>query len=342
MVFLIWRLGASQCPRSLVTSEPLLALMLGWCGWLAISSIWSPPLAQVADGLLDLGVMAAFVVMAAVVAGYLSSKAVDSIWPLILIAAFIYFAAAMAEGPGGQGRYAAPGGGPNVFVRVMVLGTIAALYLNVSRRSGWVLISIPFFGVGAVFSGSRGGLLSGAIVALIGSVPIARHLGVRRAIALLIGGVAATWITVSVTGQTGSDFMRQRFVRQTLVEQYTAGRESIASGAIDLFKSRPVTGVGLDGYYGLRGIYINAEYPHNLFLATAAEGGLVGVLFLIAAVVAAMLIVRNERPLPLGVLFLFLAGSYLLVAGQFSGDYYDSRLMWFFFVLSAVEARRQV
>ena len=342
LLFLAWRLGARKGLRRRVTTGPVLVLMLGWSGWMALSGFWSPPSARVTDGWLDLALLSVFVVLAAVVAGWLPREAMDSLWLWTVIAGLIYFVTAVAAGPGDQGRYAAPGGGPNVFVRVMVLGAIAALYLHLSGRSQWILAVIPVFAVGAVLSGSRGGLLSGALVVLLGAVPVARRLGVRRMCGLLIAGAATLWIAVLLTGSTVTDFIRARFIRQTLGERYTSGRDDITADALDLFESRPWAGVGLDGYYGLRGIYSGSEYPHSLILATAAEGGVVGLLFLGVALLAVAVVLRKLRPLSLGALFLFLAGTYVLVAQMFSGDYYDSRLMWLFFVLAAVEARRPV
>lgn len=340
-VFLIWQFGARHERHARVTAQPLLAFFLGWCGWLAISASWSPPLAGVAENLLDMGLLSAFVTMAALVAARLSSEAVDSLWLWTLLAGLTYLVSAVAAGPGDQGRYAAFGGGPNIFVRVMVLAAIAALYLYMTGHTRWVLLAIPLFAIGAIFSGSRGGLLACAVVTLVGLFPLARHLGSRRVVGLLLGGSAATWAAMLFTGQDGIKFIQERFVQQTLVTQYTSGRGSLYGDAIDLFKSSPLTGVGLDGFYGLRGIYTDIEYPHNLFLATAAEGGMIGVLLLVVAIAAGIVIVRRQKPMSLRVLFLLLAGTYLFVAGQFSGDYYDSRLMWFFLFLAAVEAKKR-
>jgi len=135
-------------------------------------------------------------------------------------------------------------------------------------------------------------------------------------------------------------FLNERFIQQTLVQGYSSGRVSISEQVIGLFQEHIWFGVGLDGYYGLLGQYSGTEYPHNLFLASAAEGGLLGVTLVAVAVIALIRVALKRRPLSLNTLFAGLAGILLLVASQFSGNYYDSRMMWFFFVLAAVDNAR--
>jgi hypothetical protein len=126
--------------------------------------------------------MVVYVSMAAQIVKRLESEDLNFIWTALLILAMLYFAAAMVAGPGDQGRYSAFGGGPNVFVRVVLVGALSAppLYLRKGRMI--ILLAIPFLAVGAVLSGSRGGLLAGATVLLVGIIPIMRRLGVKRSV----------------------------------------------------------------------------------------------------------------------------------------------------------------
>mgnify|MGYP001794075129 CR=1 FL=1 len=63
-------------------------------------------------------------------------------------AALIYFVLAMAAAPGAQGRYAAPGGGPNVFVRVMVLGAggVWSLSIPVATLNSYGVSGTVYYG----------------------------------------------------------------------------------------------------------------------------------------------------------------------------------------------------
>ena len=99
-------------------------------------------------------------------------------------------------------------------------------------------------------------------------------------------------------------------------------------------------GSGLDGYYASQPAGSQFEYPHNLVLATLAETGVVGGILFVLAIGAFLVSALRSKPLHDNALFALITGSYLFFASMFSGDYYDSRLMWFFFALAAVEGRR--
>ena len=307
---------------------------------MALSADWAPPGARIKDSLVGLLMMVVFVSMTAQIVKRLESEDLDFIWPALLIVAMLYFAAAMAAGPGAQGRYAAFGGGPNVFVRVVVVGALAALLIYLRDGRVLALLTVPFLAAGAVLSGSRGGLVAAAAVVVVGAIPIMRRLGVKRSVwAGTLTGIGL-WALLVVGGSSTLEFLQQRFIQQTLVQGYSSGRVTISEQVMALFQQHMWFGVGLDGYYGLVGQFGGAEYPHNLFLASAAEGGLVGVALVGCAIVAMLKAGLKRRPISLNTLFCWLSGILLLVASQFSGDYYDSRMMWFFFVVAAVDAGR--
>ena len=311
-----------------------------WVGWMALSANWAPSGARIKDSLVGLVTMVVLVSMTAQIVKRLESEDLDFLWTALLLIAMVYFAAAIAAGPGDQGRYSAFGGGPNVFVRVLVVGALAALLLYLRDGRMLALLTVPFLAVGAVLSGSRGGLVAAAAVLVVGIIPIMRRLGVKRSV--WAGSLTAMglWAFLVFGGSTTLDFLQQRFIQQTLVQGYSSGRVSISEQVINLFQHHVLFGVGLDGYYGLMGQYSGAEYPHNLFLASAAEGGLVGIALVTCAVIALIRAALRRRPISLNTLFAWLSGILLLVASQFSGDYYDSRMMWFFFVVAAVDNAR--
>jgi O-antigen ligase len=338
--FIVWALGShDHWPQRRPITRSIW-WFYAWVTWMAMSASWAPNGARIKDSLVGLMAMVVYVSMAAQIVKRLESEDLHFIWTALLIIAMLYFAAAMVAGPGDQGRYSAFGGGPNVFVRVVLIGAMASLFLYLRKGRTITLLTIPFLAVGAVLSGSRGGLLAGAAVLLIGIFPIMRRLGAKRSIWTSTLTALGLWGFLVFGGTTTMAFLQERFVQQTLVQGYSSGRVSIAEQVIGLFQGHVWFGVGLDGYYGLLGQYSGAEYPHNLFLASAAEGGLVGITLVAVAIIALIKAALKRRPISVNTLFAWLAGILLLVASQFSGDYYDSRMMWFFFVLAAVDNAR--
>jgi O-antigen ligase len=314
-------------------------LFSGWVLWLAFSSMWSPEGARVGATLTDLALLFAFTWLAWFLMRRLPAESTAKIWKWMLVAGLIYFALAMAAGPGAQGRYAAPGGGPNVFVRIMVLASVASLYFTSVKKKTIYLLPVPLFAVGAALSGSRGGLLSAAIILLVFLFPICRQLGAKRIAGMVFIGAVGVWIFAALNPSVVK-FVEDRFLQQTLVEGYSSDRDSIAEDALRLFEGSPISGVGLDGYFALQTGSVQFEYPHNLLIATMAESGTIGLVLILGALLTVFVVAVRTRPMPAAVLYAAGAGFYQFVASLFSGDYYDTRLMWFFLGLAAIEAAR--
>lgn len=322
------------------TGVPGGLLFLLWAGWLALSGLWSPPEARVLPAVLDIFLMVILVVIAWTVLMALPPETTARVWKWLLIAGVIYFVLAIADGPGDQGRYAAPGGGPNVFVRVMVLASLAALYVTLTKNKIWPLTLVPVFAVGAALSGSRGGILSAGIVLALFAIPVAIRLGFKRLAAIGIAGSAAVYGVANWNDGQVAKFVEERYIQQTLVEGYSSGRDTIAETAVAIYEAHPVMGLGIDGYYAVMPQF---EYAHNLFLSTAAETGTVGVVLLSLALLRFTLLVRRpRRPISLTVIMAVAAGIYLTLTSLWSGDYYDSRFMWFFFGWAAIESTRRL
>ncbi|MDR6555747.1 O-antigen ligase [Arthrobacter pascens] len=341
LLALIWFNGAREhLPKPVMFGGS--GLFLAWAAWLAFSAGWAPAGARTSDTLLDVALLVAFTLMAWMLMRRLPAEVTDRIWKWMIVAAMIYFVLAMAAGPGAQGRYAAPGGGPNVFVRVMVLGAIASLYFSSTKKKAWALLPIPFFAVGAALSGSRGGLLSALLVLVIFFIPIVRSLGWGKILLLAFGSATSGWFLLTQNNGQLWKFIEERYIQQTFVEGYRSGRDTIAEDAIRLYQQSPVIGTGMDGYYVLQDDPGTFEYPHNLVLATMAEAGTVGLVFLLACFAALVMGTWRVRPVQPSVLYAAGAGFYLGFTSLFSGDYYDTRLMWFFLGFAAVQAAKGV
>lgn len=311
-----------------------------WCVWMVTSAAWAPPGARVEEVRADLLFLLALLGLAWFVMSWLPSESLDRVWTWLMVTGLIYFVLALAAGPDGQGRFAAPGGGPNTFVRIMMAAAVAALYLAVVKGKNWALLTVPVFAVGAALSGSRGGLLSAAVALLVFIIPVVRRLGAGRTLGIAILGAVGAVAAGFWRGGYVYQFVHERFIVQTLREGYSSGRDTISEQSWGMFLEDPIVGVGLDGFFPLQ---LNAsaayEHPHNLVVATLAEAGAIGGLLLAVALLRPVL-ASLGRPMPQGPFFALLTGLYFFGAAMFSGDYYDSRFIWFFLGLAAIGAIR--
>jgi O-antigen ligase len=318
-------------------------------GWLVVailfflyqiaSGLWAPPLARVGPDALDVFLMGVLTV--AIYLYTLGDPSAVVRWTFLLfyLAAIVFaLGALLVTGPGEQGRYAAFGGGPNVFVRIEILGAISAVALYRVYRRKLVFVAVPLFLFAAVLSGSRAGLLAGVAV---GIIALLRSRG-RRAIgpAILVTLVTAVAAAVAWTRAPSNvtNLIQQRFIQQTVEQGYVSGRTSIWSDAIRLALAHPFIGAGLDGFYGLIGHASDVEYPHQYLLAVAAEGGIVGLALLLTSAVLWGGTVRRGRHHPMERSLTVAAAAYVAISSLFSGDYYDARLAWLFAAMAAAAA----
>jgi O-antigen ligase len=338
LLLLAWTVGSRE-RRLVVGPGALLGWFVAWAAWMGISALWAPPGARVGEIALDLVFLVVFVAAGWTVAGRVHPRAVDAVWWWVYGAGWIYAAGAFAAGPDLQGRYAAFGGGPNVFVRVMALAVLATLFLAVLRRKHWVLVGLVPFLVGTYLSGSRGGVLALLVVVLVGGIPLLRRMSRETRTAIAVGGAVLALLLPFFYRPSWFGFVEHRFVEQTLEQGYDSQRLELFERSLDVFLHNIWFGAGLDSFYAREWRLTQLEYPHNLVLASLSEGGLVGGLLLVGALVAAGVALHRRRPLGAEALALGLAALFMLVAGMFSGDYYDSRFFWFFAGLAIIRAR---
>ncbi|GAA0499155.1 hypothetical protein Ade02nite_83360 [Paractinoplanes deccanensis] len=302
------------------------------------SGLWAPDAARVGPQTLDLVLMAALVLAFYLYATGDPEAVIRTAFLLFYVAAILFALAALASGPGEQGRYSAFGGGPNVFVRIQLLGVISAIALTMFTRRRLPLVAIPLFLLTAVLSGSRAGLLAGLVVGAAALWKIRRKLTAGVVVAVtgvlaLAGGVIGLLAPPAFTS-----LFQERFVEQTVQERYLSDRTDIWGAAWRLAVDHPLTGTGLDGFYGTVGVNQRVEYPHNYVLGVAAEGGLAGIGLLALAVLLWIATVRGggRRPRMTGPAVA--SAALVALCSLFSGDYYDARLFWLFAALAAAAA----
>jgi O-antigen ligase len=303
------------------------------------SGLWAPTSARVGEKALDIALMGALTLAVYVYTIGDPARVVRGTFAFFYLAAVVFALGALfITGPGEQGRYAAFGGGPNVFVRIEVLGIISAIALYRFTRRLITLAAIPLFLVAAVLSGSRAGLLAAGVVGIVallkfrGRLPLAPAL---LGIGVTAAAGAAAWVNAP---RSFTSLIVDRFVQQTFEQGYLSGRTSIWSETVKLAVAHPVVGAGLDGFYGLIGRFEATEYPHQYVLAVAAEGGIVGLVLLGTSVLLWLVTVLRGRGHPTETAFTVAAAAYVAISSLFSGDYYDARLAWLFAAMAAAAA----
>jgi O-antigen ligase len=328
-------------PRDTAGSRPegwLVATTLFFLFQIA-SGLWAPQAARVGPQALDLFLMGALTIAFYLYTVGDPATVIRTTFLLFWAAAVIFALAALfINGPGDQGRYSAFGGGPNVFVRIEILGVISAVAVHRFTRRLWPLFAVPLFLLAAVLSGSRAGLLAGVAVGVAALWKIRGRLRagwVAGATAVLVAATAVVW---AFAPPAFTSLFEERFVEQTVEQRYLSDRTDIWAAAWRLAVDHPVAGTGLDGFYGLIGVNSAIEYPHNYVLGVAAEGGLIGIGLLTAAVMLWAGTVRRGGGHPQMTTFAVSAAVFVALSSLFSGDYYDARLAWLFAAMAAAAA----
>nr|WP_296063820.1 O-antigen ligase family protein [uncultured Actinoplanes sp.] len=303
------------------------------------SGLWAPSAARVGPQTLDLVLMTALILAFYLYAtGDPATVVRQTFWLFYLAAIVFALVALFITGPGEQGRYAAFGGGPNVFVRIQILGVISAVAVFLFTGRKLVLLPVPLFLLAAVLSGSRAGLLAGCAVGAAALVKLRRRLRAGPVIAAAGVLAAAVIVVANFAPPAFASLFRNRFLEQTVEQHYLSDRTDIWADAWRLFVEHPLAGTGLDGFYGLIGVNQNIEYPHNYVLGVAAEGGVIGIGLLLAAILLWTRTVRGGGALPRMTGLAVASAAFVALSSLFSGDYYDTRLFWLFAALAAAAA----
>jgi O-antigen ligase len=248
----------------------------------------------------------------------------------------IYAVAGLASASSG-GQVSAFGGGPNVFSRITVLGFIGLVGLVALNKVPIAALALgPIMLVATVVSGSRGGMLAGLVAGCV-LVPLVRRLKPFQVVA----GLGLLVTCMIFVYQRYEDAVERvidgRIVQLTLQQGYTSGRGDLFGSAWGLFQDNLLVGAGLRGFaehYGQ-----GFTYPHNLFLLVASEGGLVGLVILLSALVTFAVRVLRHHGSTLTLLYTS-AASVIFTSSMFSGDYYDSRFLWIFMMVALHTAGR--
>ena len=334
---LVWLKYSGRSIRSdFSDSNPMIRWLCVFVAWMMVSAVWAPYGARNLEASLWLLMLAVLTSLGIVLFSSSRTDPNPAIWKTMIAIGLLLLLTALVDGPDHQGRYSALGGGPNVFVRVMALGAIAATALASYQRRLWPFLFLPIFVIGAILSGSRGGL-GALVVAMMFAVPYALTRTVKaspRTIAITITGMA---LTIAGAGLVFTDLVTRRYIQDTFLEFYPSVRLEILEHTLRLWRENPVIGTGVDGFFVVGSGH---QHPHNIILAPAAEGGTIGLaLILVAITVGVAAFIRGNRTL-LSARFHALSALAIFLASLFSGDYYDTRFMWLFLGFAGVLVQR--
>lgn len=296
--------------------------------YLAISALWAGAESSIAvSGVAELGALMGIMVVAAGLASHDPRELAAGLAWGFATAGTLFGCVGIVLGG------TAFGGGPNVYSRVTGLGVLAIVWLVSARRAPfWILTIVPLLMLATVYTGSRGGLLAlsfGTLVLLSSLLRRSAIKWLKSAPILAIAGVLL-WRYV---GDRVSDVFTSRVLELTFEERYTSGRADLYAFALDLAREYPAFGAGLHGFATEYGATVGeVAYPHNMFLQFAAEGGALALLLVCASLGRVAVHWRvSLQPGPGS--FVLAAATLLIVASQFSGGYYDQRLLWVFCIV---------
>jgi O-antigen ligase len=268
------------------------------------------------------------------------------LYSFILVGFIALFSMALGSGSQYESRAAGFGGNPIWTARLLCA---AALVLILGVR-GPIFLRLPLAGgflAASVFTGSRGPLLSVAIVivvALLLRATLAR--GRESAGAALVGlamllaaaGIGLAGLRIIAEQQAASN-PRSPFVRifaeSESAQSSSETRVELYESSLAVFGDSPLLGGGLGGLADETQPQSANLYSHNLLLEIASETGLFGLLIHVVTLVVTIAMAihylrspdaRLRRDIEIGLLLLIFAYA----NAQVSGDLVGNKMVWFF------------
>lgn len=186
-----------------------------------------------------------------------------------------------------------------VMLSAPVIGLLAAGSLK-REYLPLLWIAAAMMAIAIVFSGSRGGILSYAVMTGIILFVAGRHKAVSevsrdgnagklRSLAAKFGGIAIIVLALGgVVFLLGAGESLLRGIGFSASDDVSSGRFHFWSVAVQIFLSHPVIGAGLDAFgvaftqFDTRNGLFRVEQAHNEYLQMLADGGILGFAFVAA------------------------------------------------------------
>jgi O-antigen ligase len=181
-----------------------------------------------------------------------------------------------------EGRYAISNAqyDPIVLGRISASGLLIAVYLLLAPGSRFRIaaaLAVPLMTISLLASGGRGALV-GVIAGLVILLGVPSVFRVRRS---TIAGALAASLVVALIVVPGIASQRATSLFFGGSEgRSSGGRSGLWAQALETFVNHPLGGIGTGGFASFNPL---DRYPHNLFLETASELGVLGLIPLVGA-----------------------------------------------------------
>ena len=331
--------------------RPVLALLLGMMAfilWALVSLVWSPGVVYAQYKTLLLATVVFWAMIApAIIIGPDPVRLQRFFTAIVAFGMWMAIESVVVVLRGSDVGFVTTFGGHYLGVGRTLGPAVAVLFVHflVAERwagSRWVVLGVVVFFVWVMLeAGGRGPLLAGVatilVPALVGWGLLRRH----RAYILRIGrhikpvSVIALLAAVAVVALVASGYagvtIRRLFVllAQERGGASAAGRLDFFASAWEVWSKSPIVGAGIGAFPIMIGRPDATAYPHNLFLETLAELGVVGLILLIAVLALGLGSAWARRrwagPATLVATMLFVN---TFLNAQISGDLTDNRLVF--------------
>lgn len=296
--------------------------------YLIMTYLWAPPSSYSQEQVLSVALVIVLLCMTFLLARFDAEKTISVFFGTLFVASLIYALGGLLElsfGP--SAGFTFLWGGPNVYVRVVGTGVFIAIYLWLKTDRRIWLLGIPLLFLSTLMSGSRGGITSFLLVFLLAMLLVVRKARRFFLISALILLLLLILLYVPATSAYRA-FIESRYqsVSRDFPSEYQRSRGHLFSKAWQTFGRYPLLGIGIGGFH----VY-EYYYPHNMFLNIAAEGGFLGLAFLVLLLIPLTLRWKQERLLEHNICLTL--AIFFFAASMFSGSYYDWRFVWLFLIL---------
>jgi O-antigen ligase len=297
--------------------------------YMIASMSWAPDMElAVEKGLELLLMLAALFLMAFMLSKSNAQTLFFCFWSaLILLIGSFALVALLTIDLGSINRVSVLGGGGNYFGRLMGLLCFGSFFMQKHKQN--IIIWIPIIALSTillVLSGSRGALLAyiGGILTYLVLEKVQPKLII---IFIMLSIILMGLLDYTRVGQKAAETFKHRVIKRVIEEGDDSSRLFIFRAAYDMWLEHPVRGAGLAAFRA-SGI---AAYPHNLFLESLCEGGIIGFLLLISTFLLFLVKMLNLKPhidsASVAALVLLFVGS------QISGDFYNQRGIFIFILM---------
>jgi O-antigen ligase len=216
------------------------------------------------------------------------------------------------------------GSNPIAPARFAGAALVALLSMVMVKRIGWLVAAAPAIGTAWLLwgTGSRGPLIAAAVSLMV--VALLLFVTSRERVrVVLVTIIAASMALYYFANSTTRVRERTSALLANDKGQSVYEREHMWPIGVDVFQNSPL-GVGWGGL--APDLYPISHYPHNMFIETAAEGGVIALAALVVVLSTAYVrVFQHARAGDWTAMSLFALLTFWLTNAMVSGDLNDNR-----------------